>query len=145
MQGAGGSFRLPKKVVFACLVCFGQEPKLPYFSKEKKNPKATYSILNCLFFPSKPPVFPPKAIIPQKASKRQTINPQRSEAGNHSNGEQAIQASKQMLKEDDDKDDEDREVKQAVLVCEHSRKAGKNLPRSRGEPEKCQASGAPSF
>ena len=59
--------------------------------------------------------------------------------------EQAIQSSKQMLKEDDDKDDEDREVKQAVLVCEHSRKAGKNLPRSRGEPEKCQASGAPSF
>jgi len=45
--------------------------------------------------------------------------------------EQAIQSSKQMLKEDDDKDGDDREVKQAVVVCEHARKAGKNLPGSR--------------
>ncbi|PUZ45469.1 hypothetical protein GQ55_8G226000 [Panicum hallii var. hallii] len=144
MQGAGGSFRLPKKVVFACLVLFWARTKATVLFKEKRKNQSYLSILKCLFFPSKPPVFPHATnshYSTKGKQETQTINPQRSEAGNHSNGEQAIQSSKQMPKEDDDKDDDDQEVIQAVLVCEHARKVGKNLPRSRGELEVCQASG----
>jgi hypothetical protein len=117
---AGSSWKLPltKGSVLPVWYPFWAEAKL---------------FLSALLCVSSSPLSPkhPTA-IPQEASKTQAINPQSSACSeaviNHSNGEEAIQSSKQMLKEDEDVDD-DKEVNQAVLVCEHAMKASKNLPR----------------
>jgi hypothetical protein len=118
MQGPVGSFRLPKVVFCLFGIHFGLKQSYSY-------PPCRVS--SSLLSPKHP------TAIPQEASKTQAINPQSSACSeaviNHSNGEEAIQSSKQMLKEEDEDVDDDKEVNQAVLVCEHAMKASKNLPR----------------
>lgn len=131
MQGPVGSFRLPKVVFCLFGIHFGLKQSYSY-------PPCRVS--SSLLSPKHP------TAIPQEASKTQAINPQSSACSeaviNHSNGEEAIQSSKQMLKEDEDVDD-DKEVNQAVLVCEHARRRPAKTYLEKGR--KHQASCALSF
>lgn len=93
---AGSRWKLPLTKGSVCL-----------FSSVLGWSKGIPSTLWCLFFP----IFPQAPNSHSTKGKTQAIFPQSSEAANHSNGEVAIQSSKQVLQEDDD----DNEVKQAVL------------------------------
>jgi hypothetical protein len=132
---AGSSWKLPltKGSVLPVWYPFWAEAKL---------------FLSALLCVSSSPLSPkhPTA-IPQEASKTQAINPQSSACSeaviNHSNGEEAIQSSKQMRKEEEEDVDDDKEVNQAVLVCEHARRRPAKTYLEKGR--KHQASCALSF